>query len=182
MLLCNWHSGNQKIIYYFLLKFSRKSFPSSRLRYYIKVPSELPNGQSEYLYAHSSGAVRISGDQPFPCASQFKFRKHSDGSFAIYSMSMVNWKLLNPGSKHSSHYTQKQYLQKSSTPSTPVIFSANDCDTINTKFELIFHQQNQQPGMLVRIRSLATDNYLSMMRRGAATADKFLIIPVVDGQ
>jgi hypothetical protein len=47
-----------------------------------------------YLYANHSneGSLRSSADpqQPFPCAGHFKFTKHSDGTFAIYSMSKVN--------------------------------------------------------------------------------------------
>jgi hypothetical protein len=71
-----------------------------------------------------------------------------------------------------------------------VQFSAKDYGTINTKFELLFHQQSQQPGMLVDIRSLVSDYFLtenSQQNRieansRTAPAHKFLIIPVGEGQ
>jgi hypothetical protein len=63
-----------------------------QLHYYIKAPSGLLNGIPlyVYLYADSSGGLRSSGNQPIPCAGHFKFKKNSDGSFAIYSKAKVN--------------------------------------------------------------------------------------------
>jgi hypothetical protein len=72
-------------------------------------------------------------------------------------------------------------------------FSANDCSTINTKFELFLlqHEDTQlASGILVDIRSLANGRFLSkeenyyshiMAISPSAPSHKFLIIPV-DGQ
>jgi hypothetical protein len=75
-----------------------------------------------------------------------------------------------------------------------VHFSAKEkeCDTVDTKFVLVFHPQDQQLGFMVDIHSLAHNSYLT--KRGndnysyfeatsrTAPANKFLIIPVLDGQ
>jgi hypothetical protein len=74
--------------------------------------------------------------------------------------------------------------------STAVYFSATDCRSINVKFVLTFLPQNQHPGFMVDIRSLANDNFLSgfngsgfvMADSGTPPPNKFLILPVVDGQ
>jgi hypothetical protein len=81
-------------------------------------------------------------------------------------------------------------LQKHPTSSF-VHFGADECGTVNAKFVLIFHQQDQQPGFMVDIHSLANDSYLTdggvdddsiVATSRTAPANKFLIIPVLDGQ
>jgi hypothetical protein len=86
-------------------------------------------------------------------------------------------------------FLQEKYLQMNNFPysSTAVYFSANDCRSINVKFVLTFLPQNQHPGFMVDIRSLANDNFLSgfnfvMADSGTPPPNKFLILPVVDGQ
>jgi hypothetical protein len=89
------------------------------------------------------------------------------------------------------HFSQEKYLQKHRTSSF-VHFGADECGTVNTKFVLVFHQQDQQTGFMVDIHSLAHDSYLTNgwdddiivanSRSRTAPANKFLIIPVLDGQ
>jgi murein tripeptide amidase MpaA len=83
-------------------------------------------------------------------------------------------------------------LQKhpTSSLSTFVYFAADECGTADTKFVLFFHQQDEQQGFMVDIHSLANDSYLAKQQNGnfievtscTAPANKFLIIPVLDGQ
>jgi predicted adenine nucleotide alpha hydrolase (AANH) superfamily ATPase len=82
---------------------------------------------------------------------------------------------------------QEKYLQACCS-STAIFFFANDCSEFGTKFVLNFLPQNQHPGFMVDIRSLANDKFLSEFN-GFVMADssdkppnKFLILPVVDGQ
>jgi hypothetical protein len=73
-----------------------------------------------------------------------------------------------------------------------VYFAADECDTADTKFVLYFHKQDQhQPGIMVDIHSLAHDAYLAKEKNNnraidaterKAPTNKFLIIPVLDGQ
>jgi hypothetical protein len=73
-----------------------------------------------------------------------------------------------------------------------VKFSANNCSTIDTKFELFFLQHKDKQlaaGISVDIRSLANDSFLSkkegysqfLADSHIAPSNKFLIIPV-EGQ
>jgi hypothetical protein len=73
----------------------------------------------------------------------------------------------------------------SSASASPVTFSASDCSSSRTKFVLSFHQQNQEPGILVDIRSLANGFFFAAAEYSRIAAhsheppsDKFLIIPV----
>jgi hypothetical protein len=83
-------------------------------------------------------------------------------------------------------------LQKHQSRIHPVAFAftADDCSGLNTKFQLFFHQQNEQSGtgMIVDIRSLAYDTFLDgkgshyiQPNSRTAPGNKFLIIPVFDG-
>jgi hypothetical protein len=73
--------------------------------------------------------------------------------------------------------------------STAVNFFANDCRNVNVKFVLTLQKQLTVPGFMVDIRALANDNFLSeseygfvMANSGTLPPNKFLILPVVDGQ
>jgi hypothetical protein len=58
------------------------------LRYYIKL---VEKQKSLSVYADKDGDLAaLLDDRPFPCSGHFKFTKHPNGTFSIYSMSQVH--------------------------------------------------------------------------------------------
>jgi hypothetical protein len=114
----------------------------------------------------------------------------------IYCFGQINYVLAILYTLTSFHFSQGKYLQKQPTSSF-VQFGADKCGTPYTRFVLFFHQQNQeQPGIMVDIQAMANANsfyrYLAKSKQADSHIleansnripdDKFLIIPVLDGQ
>ena len=82
--------------------------------------------------------------------------------------------------KNILYLSQQRYLQRL-VPTQKFRFSANDGSA--GKFVLFYHQQNQQPGLLVDISTLdgyflsLDDNNNVVANSRTPPANKFLIIP-----
>jgi hypothetical protein len=70
----------------------RETFPLPNMYYYIKGVMVAQRKQRAYtLYADKGGNLLASLDgQPFSLAGPFKFIKHPDGTFSIFSLSQVH--------------------------------------------------------------------------------------------